>query len=98
VQQAPTYVAPPPTYVTPDYSGSGSYIAAVASMSTESGAQSYVSKIEAAGYASDVLWSSNYSSLNPGYWVAAAGPFSTQSEAQSAADNLGSGAYVRYLG
>jgi hypothetical protein len=96
--QSPANVTP---YVAPGYTApdpAGLYVAKVASMSTQSGAETYVSQIEAAGYPSDVFWSSNYSSMLPGYWVAAAGPFSTQSEAQSAADNLGGGAYVGYLG
>ena len=44
-----------------------------------------------------LLWSSDYPSLNPGLWVIVEGPFDREAEARSAARRLGSGAYPRVL-
>ncbi len=49
------------------------------------------------GFGDRLLWSDHYPSLNPGWWVAFDGPFTTEDEAVQAADERGGGAYPRRL-
>ncbi len=102
-----------PTAVTPDpgTSGGGSgtddwpagtsgWTTIVASDSTESGARAAADRLQAQGQPGGVLWSSDHPPLNPGYWVAFSGTFTTRGEALSHSRSLVSGfpgAYPRQI-
>jgi len=45
----------------------------------------------------DLLWSSHYPALAPGYWVVYLGPFDDEDAAAEAAEEAGGGAYLRRL-
>ncbi len=45
----------------------------------------------------DLLWSSHYPALAPGYWVVYLGPFDDEEAAATAAEDAGGGAYLRRL-
>jgi hypothetical protein len=49
------------------------------------------------GHEPKLLWSSHYPSLRPDLWVVYDGPFRDRATATAAADELGPGAYPRYL-
>lgn len=60
-------------------------------------AQAFADRLTEAGWYSSVFFSSEYSSLRPGYWVAAAGPFQDVGEASRASEQLkGEGFDVAY--
>jgi serine/threonine-protein kinase len=92
---------PPPSAAADDWPGGSGYTAILASVGSESTAAAIKSQAIAAGLEAGVLYSSNYSSLRPGYWVVFSGTFGTQPEAaQQAAQARGLGfstAYARYV-
>ena len=45
----------------------------------------------------ELLWSSHYPALSPGFWVVYLGPFDGEEAAEEAADEAGGGAYLRRL-
>jgi hypothetical protein len=49
------------------------------------------------GHEPKLLWSSHYPSLRPDLWVVYEGPFRDRATATATADELGPGAYPRYL-
>jgi hypothetical protein len=80
--------------------GTSGWTVIVASDRTESGAQSAASRLQSQGQPGGVLWSSDHPPLNPGYWVAFSGTFTTRSEALSHARALVGnwpGAYPRQV-
>lgn len=80
--------------------GTSGWTAIVASDRTESGARSAASRLQSQGQPGGVLWSSDHPPLNPGYWVAFSGTFTTRSEALSHARTLVAswpGAYPRQV-
>lgn len=80
--------------------GTAGWTTIVASDSTESGARSAADRLQAEGQPGGVLWSSDHPPLNPGYWVAFSGTFTTRDEALSHARSLVSnfpGAYPRQI-
>ena len=99
----PTLVPPcgPSLQASGDWPGGSGYTAILASVGTESEARAIRSKAAAAGLDAGILFSSNFSSLQPGYWVVFSGMFSTQPEAARQAvraKSLGFGdAYSRFV-
>lgn len=80
--------------------GTSGWTTIVASDSTESAARASADRLEAQGRPGGVLWSSDHPPLNPGYWVAFSGTFTTRGEALSHSRSLvGSfpGAYPRQV-
>jgi len=68
---------------------------------TEQEARTRANQLKSMGFDSDVLFSSNWSNLNPGYWVAYSGRFSDNGSAQARVNDLkkaGQDAYVRFTG
>jgi cell division protein FtsN len=66
---------------------SGTWIAQLGSFSSQTGAEQRAAELQGQGFPAQVLWSSDYSGLNPGYWVAYAGfydKFTAEQEAQRA--------------
>lgn len=61
------------------------YSALLGAFSTEAGAQNWQRKAEARGLEAGVLYSSNYSSLSPGYWVVFSGRFASVEAADARA-------------
>lgn len=49
------------------------------------------------GFDEQLLWSTHYPSLNPGFWVVYEGPFEDRDAAGAAADGFGDPAYARRL-
>ena len=89
----PTTVAPPTAEVSRwAPAATPFYTAIVSSKSDADGgraaAEADAARIEQAGQRALVFFSSDYSHLRPGYWVAAAGVYSTVDEARSAAASL----------
>jgi hypothetical protein len=68
-------------------------------LSSFSGEQAARAEAEAraAGSEPKLLWSSHYPSLRPDLWVVYEGPFRDRATAIATADELGPGAYPRYL-
>ncbi len=80
--------------------GTAGWTTIVASDSTESGARSAADRLQSQGQPGGVLWSSDHPPLNPGYWVAFSGTFTTRGEALSHAQSLVSsfpGVYPRQV-
>jgi hypothetical protein len=80
--------------------GTAGWTTIVASDSTESGARTAANRLQSQGQPGGVLWSSDHPPLNPGYWVAFSGTFTTRTEALSHARALVSnfpGAYPRQI-
>jgi septal ring-binding cell division protein DamX len=78
----------------------GDYTIIVESAKTKAGAEKVAQKASDAGESPGILESSNYSSLNGGYWVVFIGQYSKKSEAQDALDGVRStfkDAYVRQI-
>jgi hypothetical protein len=78
------------------------WIVVIASEADEAGATAYADRVAAAGYPAGVLRSTDYPSLNKGFWVAYAGPYPDGGAAEAAAgaleaDGFG-GTYVRCAG
>lgn len=84
-----------------DWPGGSGFTAILASLSTEADAASTQAEATARGLDAGVLYSSNFSSLRPGYWVVFSGVFPDASGAStraSRAHELGySDAYPRFV-
>ncbi len=84
-----------------DWPGGSAYTAILASLGSESEALSFQSEARAAGLDAGVLHSSDYGSLNPGYWVVFSGTYDSSDGAASRASrakSLGySSAYPRFV-
>ena len=74
-----------PSGATDDWPGGSAYTAILASKTSEADARAIQAEAESQGIDAGVLESSDYSSLNPGYWVVFAGAFETQPEAAAEA-------------
>jgi hypothetical protein len=90
VPSAPDPVPTPPRKVTTssslgDWPGGSGYSAMLGAFSTEENARSQQSEATGLGLDAGVLYSSNFSSLRPGYWVVFSGTFSSQEEAAARA-------------
>jgi cell division septation protein DedD len=106
---APPVPAPAPPPVSAPTSANGgwpagtsAYTVIIASQSTSSQASEFVQRARAAGLPNTgTLYSSDHSSLRPGYWVAFTGVYSSEAEANGARDRAraaGFGvAYTRYV-
>lgn len=82
VIQAPsTTTSSPSPGSSGDWPGGSGYTVILASESSESAARSTQSRASAAGLDAGVLYSNNFRSLRPGYWVVFSGTFTTQSDA-----------------
>lgn len=99
-----TTTAPPPT-TTPVSTGAlttPAWIVVVASEGSDAAATARADAIGDRGQPVGVLRSDDYPSLNPGLWVAYAGPYASADEATTARDALAaggvSGTYVRCAG
>jgi hypothetical protein len=68
--------------------GAPFWTAVVASTRTRAEADAVAARLASQGFAAAVLQSSDYSSLNPGYWVAYSGQFSDRSAADEQARRL----------
>jgi hypothetical protein len=93
--ESTTTTAPPPDGPT--------WIAVVSSGASEDEARNHAETAAAAsGLATGVLRSDDHESLNPGLWVAYAGPFATPAEAEAAVSTLDEagigGTYARCVG
>jgi hypothetical protein len=80
--------------------GKAGWTAIVASAKSKSAAEDVKRKLNATGQPAGLLFSSNYSSLRPGYWVVFSGVFDTASEAEAQARKVQSafpGAYPRHV-
>jgi hypothetical protein len=78
---APVYIPVPmlaPVYV---QSETPFWTAQVAASSTQGAAESIASRLRSRGLAGETLFSSNYSSLTPGYWVTYSGKFDDRATA-----------------
>jgi hypothetical protein len=105
--QSPTTAAAPPsssTATTPslgDWPGGAGYTVILASVSSEAEARSTQQEASGRGLDAGLLYSSNFNSLRPGYWVVFSGFFSTEQETvarTSRAQELGySDAYARFV-
>jgi hypothetical protein len=85
----------------PEWTGAdGDYTIIVESAKSKSGAEKVAQKASDAGESPGILQSSDFSSLNGGYWVVFIGQYSKKSEAQDALDGVRStfkDAYVRQI-
>lgn len=92
---------PPPPEPEDDWPGGSAYTAMLGAFSVESNARARQSEATARGIDAGVLWSSDYSSLTPGYWVVFSGTFPSSAEAAaraSRAKELGySDSYPRFV-
>jgi hypothetical protein len=81
--------------------GGSGYTAVLASVGSQSEAESIQSRATAEGLDAGVLYSSEFSSLRPGYWVVFSGQFLSQPDASARAErakSLGySDAYPRFV-
>jgi cell division protein FtsB len=93
--------APEPSGSLGDWPGGSGYTAILASLSTESEARADQRQATAAGLDAGVLFSSDFRSLRPGYWVVFSGDFGSVGEAEERverAQELGySDAYPRFV-
>jgi len=84
-----------------DWPGGSGHTAVLASVQSESEAREIQSQATSRGLDSGVLYSSDYRSLRPGYWVVFSGAFGSQAEASeraARAQSLGYGdAYPRFV-
>jgi SPOR domain len=78
------------------------FVAVVRSQADEAGARATADQLTEAGFTSGVLHSDDYSSLNPGFWVAFVGPYPEIGGANAAVGELAAagypGAYPRCIG
>jgi hypothetical protein len=105
--QSPPSAEPEPTpapsteIVTGDWPGGSGYTAILASVSSEGEARSIQTEATGKGLDAGVLFSSDYSSLRPGYWVVFSGVFQDSEGAEGRAGHaheLGySDAYPRFV-
>jgi hypothetical protein len=98
--QPPSAPPPAPGY-TGDWPGGAGYTVVLASVGSSERARAIQAQGSARGLDAGILFSSNFSSLRPGYWVVFSGVFSSAGEAaarQSRARSLGYGsAYARFV-
>jgi len=95
--------AGPPASVTPAGAlETPAWILVVASESEAATAEAVATEVAEAGHPSGVLRSDDHPSMNPGFWVAYAGPYSGSDEARADAAELEAdgwtGVYVRCAG
>ena len=92
---------PPPPEPEDDWPGGSAYAAMLGAFSVESNAWARQREATARGLDAGVLWSSDYSSLTPGYWIVFSGSFPSSAEAAeraSRAKELGySDSYPRFV-
>jgi mannose/fructose/N-acetylgalactosamine-specific phosphotransferase system component IIC len=78
------------------------FVAVVRSQADEAGARATADQLTEAGFTSGVLHSDDYSSLNPGFWVAYVGPYPDIGAADTAVGELTAagypGGYPRCIG
>jgi hypothetical protein len=81
---------------------SPSWVLVISSEGGEDRARSVAEEVAAAGHPSGFLRSDDYASLNPGFWVAYAGPYPEAADATEAAGAIEAdgwpGAYLRCVG
>ena len=70
------------------------FVAIVSSDADEATAQQRRDELTENGYASNVLHSDDFTSLEPGFWVAYVGPFPDPAAAQAAVDQLAADGYT----
>ena len=70
------------------------FVAIVSSDADEATAQQRRDELTESGYDSDVLHSDDFTSLEPGFWVAYVGPFPDPAAAQAAVDQLVADGYT----
>lgn len=96
-----TTTTPPPPEPEDDWPGGSAYTAMLGAFSVESNAWARQREATARGLDAGVLWSSDYSSLTPGYWIVFSGSFPSSAEAAeraSHAKELGySDSYPRFV-
>lgn len=89
------------TSATGDWPGGSAYSAMLGAFSTEANARSRQQEATERGLDAGVLYSSDFSSLTPGYWVVFSGTFDSAEEAEARADlahSVGySDAYPRFV-
>ena len=71
-----------------------SFVAIVSSDADEATAQQRRDELTENGYDSNVLHSDDFTSLEPGFWVAYVGPFPDPAAAQAAANQLAADGYT----
>jgi SPOR domain len=75
--------------------GETAYTVIVKSSRSRSAAERAAEDLASQGKDAGVLRSDDFSSLNPGYWVAFVGQYDSASQARSEAESIGGGAYPR---
>ena len=70
------------------------FVAVVVSEADEATARATADELTESGFDSGVLHSDDYSSLNPGFWVAYVGPFDDVAGAQTAVSELEGAGYT----
>jgi hypothetical protein len=99
----PTTTASPTTSATgsfPGWTGGDGWTIIIESATTQAKAESVATAAQAAGETVGILNSSDYSSLNAGYWVVFTGHYASKSEAQSQLSAVRAqhhDAYVRHI-
>ena len=97
-----TTTVPITTTTSTDELTTPTFVAIVVSETDEATARSVGDQLTEAGFDSGVLHSDDYSSLEPGFWVAYVGPFDDVGGAQAAVGELQgdgyTGAYPRCVG
>ncbi len=81
--------------------GTSGWTAIVSSVTNEASARAVATRLQSSGQPGGVLFSTNHSSLRPGYWVAFSGVFTSRSAALAHARSLVGtypGAYPRRVG
>jgi hypothetical protein len=82
------------TTTTSDALSTPTFVAVVVSEPEEATARTTADELTESGFDSGVLHSDDYSSLNPGFWVAYVGPFDDVAGAQSAVSDLAGAGYT----
>lgn len=94
---SPTTLAPTSTTTTstgPGGLATPTFVVIVASEADEGGAEAIRNELDDSGYDSGVLRSDDFSSLQPGFWVAYVGPFTRVPEADAAQVELVADGYT----
>lgn len=98
---APVESAPEPVPNSGDWPGGSGFTAILASLPSQSAAESTQAEATGRGLDAGILYSSDFASLRPGYWVVFSGVFSNDSDAADRANRahrLGySDAYPRFV-
>jgi cell division septation protein DedD len=101
IEPAPQTTPAPTPSGSGDWPGGSGYTVILASEGSETAARSTQSQATATGLDAGVLYSSNFRSLRPGYWVVFSGRFTTEGQASQRAvraRELGYGdAYPRFV-